>query len=106
MGSLLWGMLAPLALEALEIETLAACALRGPHQRMRRRAQAVLAHHRGLCINQLAAAFGAHVLAQVGTEYTVTFDWLLSMVVRNDGEKVIWKKSQVINLYDNYTYFS
>ena len=53
-------MLAPLALDAPEIETLEACALRGPHPRMRRRAQAVLAHHRGLCIDQLAAAFGAH----------------------------------------------
>lgn len=52
-------MLAPLALDAPEIETLEACALRGPHPRLRRRAQAVLAHHRGLCIDQLAAAFGA-----------------------------------------------
>lgn len=53
-------MLAPLALEALEIETLEACALYGPHPRMQRRAQAVLAHHRGLTINQLATAFGLH----------------------------------------------
>ena len=52
-------MLAPLALDAPEIETLEVCALRGPHPRMRRRAQAVLAHHRGRCIDQLAAAFGA-----------------------------------------------
>lgn len=53
-------MLAPLALDAPEIDTLEACALRGPHPRMRRRAQAVLAHHRGLCIDQLVAAFGVH----------------------------------------------
>ena len=52
-------MLAPLALDALEIDTLEACALHGPHPRMRRRAQAVLAHHRGLCIDQLVTAFGA-----------------------------------------------
>ena len=54
-------MLAPLALDAPEIDTLEACALRGPHPhpRMRRRAQAVLAHHRGLCIDQLVTAFGA-----------------------------------------------
>ena len=52
-------MLAPLALDAPEIETLEACALHGPHPRMHRRAQAVLAHHRGLCIAQLVAAFGA-----------------------------------------------
>jgi transposase len=51
-------MLAPLALDAPEIDTLEACALRGPHPRMRRRAQAVLAHHRGLCIDQLVTAFG------------------------------------------------
>ena len=53
-------MLAPLALDASEVEPLEAGALRGPHPRMRRRAQAVLAHHRGLRIDQLAAAFGAH----------------------------------------------
>lgn len=53
-------MLAPLALEAPEIDTLEACALRGPHPRMRRRAQAVLAHHRGLSLAQLAAAFATH----------------------------------------------
>ena len=52
-------MLTPLALDAPEIKTLEACALRGPHPRLRRRAQAVLAHHRGLCIDQLAATFGA-----------------------------------------------
>ena len=46
-------------MDAPEIETLEAGALRGPHPRMRRRAQAVLAHHRGRCIDQLAAAFGA-----------------------------------------------
>ncbi len=53
-------MLAPLALDAPEIDTLEACALRGTHPRMRRRAQAVLAHHRGRCIDQLVAAFGVH----------------------------------------------
>ena len=52
-------MSAPLALDAPEIDTLEARALRGPHPRMRRRAQAVLAHHRDLCIDQVVTAFGA-----------------------------------------------
>ncbi|WP_083322487.1 helix-turn-helix domain-containing protein [Hymenobacter lapidarius] len=53
-------MLAPLALEASEIATLEACVAGGPHPRMRRRAQAVLAHHRGFCIDQLVVLFATH----------------------------------------------
>ena len=53
-------MLAPLALEASEIDTLEACVVGGPHPRMRRRAQAVLAHHRGFSIDQLVVLFATH----------------------------------------------
>jgi len=53
-------MLAPLALEASEIDTLEACVAGGPHPRMRRRAQAVLAHHRGFSIDQLVVLFATH----------------------------------------------
>lgn len=49
--------LAPLALTAPEIITLEAAVARGPHPRMRRRAQAVLGHHRGTGIASLAAFF-------------------------------------------------
>jgi transposase len=42
---------------ASEITTLEACAQRGPHARQRRRAQAVLAHSRGLGLPQLARVF-------------------------------------------------
>ncbi|WP_143080257.1 helix-turn-helix domain-containing protein [Hymenobacter arizonensis] len=49
--------LAPLDLTAAEITTLEAAAARGPHPRMHRRAQAVLGHHRGSGIGQLAALF-------------------------------------------------
>ena len=49
--------LAPLPLLAPEIATLEAAAASGPHLRMRRRAQAVLGHHRGATIAQLAAWF-------------------------------------------------
>ena len=48
---------APLPLTAAERVTLEACAAHGPHPRMRRRAQAVLGHHRGLTMDQLAAHF-------------------------------------------------
>ena len=37
-----------------------ACAAGGPHHRMRRRAQAVLAHHRGFSIDQLVVLFATH----------------------------------------------
>ncbi len=50
-------ILAPLPLTDLEIMTLEAAAARGPHPRMRRRAQAVLGHHRGTTPDQLATLF-------------------------------------------------
>ena len=50
-------MLAPLFLTTPEITTLEAAAARGPHPRMRRRAQAVLGHHRGVSLKQLAALY-------------------------------------------------
>ncbi len=50
-------VLAPLALTAPEIITLEAAAAHGPHPRMRRRAQAVLGHHRGTTVHQLATLF-------------------------------------------------
>ena len=50
-------MLAPLPLSDTECETLEAAAARAPHPRMRRRAQALLGHCRGLSINQLAALY-------------------------------------------------
>lgn len=50
-------MLAPLPLTAPEITTLEAAAAQDPHPRMRRRAQAVLGHHRGVTMNQLAALY-------------------------------------------------
>jgi len=45
------------ALSATEIVTLEACAAHGPHPRMRRRAQAVRGHHRGLRMDPLAVHF-------------------------------------------------
>lgn len=50
-------MLAALPLTPPEITTLEAAAAQGPHPRMRRRAQAVLGHHRGVSINQLATLY-------------------------------------------------
>ena len=50
-------MLAASPLTEPEITTLEAAAAHGPHPRMRRRAQAVLGHHRGLTLNQLAALY-------------------------------------------------
>lgn len=46
--------LAPLALSTDEIQTLEACALHARHPRQRRRAQALLGHHRGQSLPQLA----------------------------------------------------
>ena len=37
--------------------TLEAAAANGPHPRMRRRAQAVLGNHRGLCLGQLVTLY-------------------------------------------------
>ena len=50
-------MLAPLPLNESKIVTLKVAATNGPHPRMRRRAQAVLGHHRGLYLSQLAALY-------------------------------------------------
>lgn len=50
-------MLASLLLTADEITTLTACSLHGPHPRQRRRALAVLGHHRGQSVGQLAHFF-------------------------------------------------
>ena len=50
-------LLAALPLTAFEITTLEAAAAQGPHPRMRRRAQAVLGHHRGATVHQLATLF-------------------------------------------------
>lgn len=61
-------LLAPLPLTAPEITTLEAAAAGGPHPRMRRRAQAVLGHHRGSRIEALATFFA------VG--YNTVSEWL------------------------------
>ncbi|MBT2559236.1 helix-turn-helix domain-containing protein [Hymenobacter sp. ISL-91] len=61
-------ILAPLPLTALEITTLEAACARGPHPRMRRRAQAVLGHHRGASISSLATLFGV--------QYNTLSQWL------------------------------
>lgn len=50
-------MLAPQPLTESEIMTLEAVAANGPHPRMRRRAQAVRGHHRGLRLGQLASSY-------------------------------------------------
>ena len=50
-------MLAPLPLTDEEIRTLEACSLHAPHPRQRRRAQAVLGHHRGQSLSQLATFY-------------------------------------------------
>ena len=50
-------MLASLPLNEYEVKTLQACALYAKHPRQRRRAQAVLDHHRGQSLNALAAFY-------------------------------------------------
>ena len=50
-------MLSPLPLTSDEVTTLEACSHHARHPRQRRRAQAVLGHHRGQTLNQLAAFF-------------------------------------------------
>jgi len=50
-------MLKPLSLTSEEVRTLEACSLHGPHPRQRRRAQAVLGHHRGQSLGQLATFY-------------------------------------------------
>ena len=49
--------LAPLALIPEEISTLEACTLHARHPRQRRRAQALLGHHRGQSMTQLATFY-------------------------------------------------
>jgi transposase len=61
-------MLAATELTDLEVQTLEACSQRGPHPRMRRRALAVLGHHRGHSLPQLAALFAVR--------YATVHGWL------------------------------
>ncbi len=49
--------LASIVLDASQIEQLEQAAAHGKHSRERRRAQAVRSHHRGLSLQQLAAAY-------------------------------------------------
>ena len=49
--------LAPIALDATQVTQLEYAAAHGKHPRERRRAQAVLSQHRGLSLQQLAAAY-------------------------------------------------
>lgn len=49
--------LAPISLTAADVTQLEHTAALGKHPRQRRRAQAVLSHHRGLSIPQLATAY-------------------------------------------------
>ena len=63
-------MLVPLFLTADEVTTLEACSHHAKHPRHRRRAQAVLGHHRGQSVNQLAAFFAVR--------YATVHDWLTS----------------------------
>lgn len=50
-------MRSPIALTTDEVATLDACSQHARHPRHRRRAQAVLGHHRGQSLAQLAAFF-------------------------------------------------
>ena len=51
-------MLRNLALTPDEVSTLQACILHALHLRQRRRAQALLGHHRGHSLGQLATFYG------------------------------------------------
>jgi transposase len=55
-------------LTATELFTLEACSLHGPHPRQRRRALAILGHHRGQSLPQLATLFAVR--------YATVHDWL------------------------------
>ena len=68
-------MLAPLPLTESEIVTLEAAAANGPHPRMRRRAQAVLGHHRGLCLGQLATLYAVGYNAVSGWQLRWLLGW-------------------------------
>ncbi len=61
-------MLAPLSLTSDEVMTLDACSHHARHRRQRRRAQAVLGHHRGQSIPRLAAFFAVR--------YATVHGWL------------------------------
>ncbi len=61
-------LLPPTALTPPEIITLEACSLHGPHPRQRRRALAILGHHRGQSLPHLAALFAVR--------YATVHDWL------------------------------
>ena len=61
-------MLPPLSLTPDEVTTLDACSHHARHPRQRRRAQAVLGHHRGQSLNQLAAFFAVR--------YATVHGWL------------------------------
>lgn len=58
----------PTPLTPPELVTLEACSQHAPHPRQRRRAQAVLAHSRGLRLPQLARVFA--------TSYQTAHGWL------------------------------
>ena len=49
--------LAPISLDTTQVAALEYAAAHGKHPRERRRAQAVLSQHRGLSLQQLAAAY-------------------------------------------------
>lgn len=49
--------LPPISLDATQVAALEYTAAHGQHPRTRRRAQAVLSQHRGLSLQQLAAAY-------------------------------------------------
>ena len=61
-------LLSPTSLTATELVTLEACSLHGPHPRQRRRALAILGHHRGQSLPQLAILFAVR--------YATVHDWL------------------------------
>lgn len=67
--------LAPTALLAEEIHTLEACALHARHPRQRRRAQALLGHHRGQSLTQLATFYAVR--------YATVHAWVKAW--RDDG---------------------
>ena len=60
--------LAPTPLNPEEVSCLDACSQHGPHPRMRRRALAVLGHHRGQSLPQLATLFAVR--------YATVHGWL------------------------------
>lgn len=61
-------MLSPLSLTADEVATLEACSRHARHPRQRRRALALLGHHRGQSLTQLAAFFAVR--------YATVHGWL------------------------------